>query len=88
MKIGLRGSTFLAVVDRLSLILQMNGRNIPFVNSVKYCHVYGGTREEMTSSISEDWILLVLPLQPPLITLNNYTNAILHTSNIAVLQHM
>jgi hypothetical protein len=35
MKIRNRGSTFLAVVDRLSH-LTLNGRNIPFVNSVKH----------------------------------------------------
>jgi hypothetical protein len=36
MRIRLKGSTSLAVVDRLDPIL---GRNIPFVNSVKYLGV-------------------------------------------------
>jgi hypothetical protein len=42
----------------------------------------------MTVSSSDDWILLALWLPPLLITLNLNTIAILHTSNITVLQHM
>jgi hypothetical protein len=45
----------------------------------------GGTRDEMTGSSSEDWILLVLRLQPLLITVSHNKNAILHTSNIVIL---
>jgi hypothetical protein len=39
----------------------------------------GGTRDEMTGSSSDDWILLALLLQPLLITLNHNTIAIPHT---------
>jgi hypothetical protein len=42
------------------------------------CHVYWGTRDEMTGSSSDDWILLAVRLQPFLITLNHNTIAILH----------
>jgi hypothetical protein len=42
MKIRLRGFTFLAVVDHLSPAL--NGRNIPFVNTVKYVGVILGKK--------------------------------------------
>jgi hypothetical protein len=43
-----------------------------------YCDVYGGTRDEMTGSSSDDWILLALWLQPLLITLSHNTIAIPH----------
>jgi hypothetical protein len=39
MKIRLRRSTFLAVIDSLESHLTLSGRNIPFVNSVNYLGV-------------------------------------------------
>jgi hypothetical protein len=44
-----------------------------------YCHVYEGTRDVMTGSSSDDWILLALRLQSLLITLNLNTIAIRQT---------
>jgi hypothetical protein len=41
--------------------------------------VYRGTRDEMTGSSSDDWILLALQLQPLLITFNHNAIAIPHT---------
>jgi hypothetical protein len=42
-----------------------------------HCDVYGGTRDGMTGSSSDDWILLALRFQALLITLNHNTNVIL-----------
>jgi hypothetical protein len=47
--------------------------------TLKYCHVCGGTRDEMTGSSSDDWILLALRLQLLSITRNYNAIAIPHT---------
>jgi hypothetical protein len=51
-------------------------------DQTKYCAVYVGTRDEMTGSISDDWILLALWVTTTLITQNHDTTADSHTSSI------
>jgi hypothetical protein len=46
----------------------------------------GGTRDEMTGSSPDDWILLAVRLQPLLITLDHNTVAISHTFSITLHQ--
>jgi hypothetical protein len=43
-----------------------------------------GTRDEMTDSSLDDWILLAVQLQPLLITLNHNTIAIRHTNLLSL----
>jgi hypothetical protein len=51
----------------------------------QYSHVYGGTRDDMTGSSSDDWILLAVRLQPLLITLNH--NTIADSTHFTIILH-
>jgi hypothetical protein len=48
MKLRHRGSTSLTVVDRLCLVLTINGRHIPFVDNIKYVGIIFDNYMEIT----------------------------------------